>query len=50
MKSKEKKDIVPYYCTMPMLQPDHKTKAGKVTIPTDDDVQLTRRWSEELKL
>lgn len=50
MKSKEKQDVVPYYSTLPMLQPDHKTKDGKVTIPQDDDVQFTRRWSEELKL
>ncbi|MBQ8894150.1 MAG: hypothetical protein IJ043_07040 [Clostridia bacterium] len=50
MKSKEKPDVIPYYCTLPMLQADHKTKEGKVSIPQDDDVQLTRRWSEELKL
>lgn len=50
MKSKEKQDVVPYYSTLPMLQPAHKTEDGKVTIPQDDDVQFTRRWSEELKL
>ena len=51
MKSNEKKtDIVPYYGTLPMLQPDHKVENSKVTIPTDNDVHLTRRWSEELKL
>ncbi len=50
MKPKEKDDIVPYYCTLPMLQPDHKTKPGNVTIPQDDDVKITRGWSEDLKL
>ncbi len=50
MKPKEKNDIVPYYCTLPMLQPDHKTKPGNVTIPQDDDVKITRGWSEDLKL
>lgn len=50
MKSKEKNDVVPYYCTLPMLQPDHKTEDAKVTIPQDDDVKITRGWSEDLKL
>lgn len=51
MKSNDKKpDIVPYYETLPMLQPDHKVPNSKVTIPQDDDIQQTRRWSEELKL
>lgn len=50
MKSKEKNDVVPYFSTMPMLQPDYKTKEGKVTIPKEGDVEITRGWSEELKL
>lgn len=50
MKSNEKQDVTPYYCTLPMLQPEHKTEEGKVTIPKEDDVRLTKRWSEELKL
>lgn len=50
MKSKEKNDVVPYYYTLPMLQPDHKTEDAKVTIPQDDDVKITRGWSEDLKL
>lgn len=50
MKPKKKKDVIPYYGTLPMLQPDHKTKDAKVTIPQEDDVKLTRGWSEDLKL
>jgi len=50
MKSKEKPDIVPYYSTLPMLQPERKTKEAKVTVPSDQSVRQTRRWSEELKL
>ncbi|MBQ4052206.1 MAG: hypothetical protein IJD09_00960 [Clostridia bacterium] len=50
MKSNDEKDVVPYYCTLPMLNPDHKTKDSKVTIPMDAAVRETRRWSEELKL
>ncbi|MBQ4630343.1 MAG: hypothetical protein IJB70_05105 [Clostridia bacterium] len=50
MKSKEKSDVVPYYATLPMLQPEKKTKEAKVTVPSDQDVLQTRRWSEELKL
>ncbi len=50
MKPDKKQDIIPYYCTLPMLQADHKTKECKVTIPQDDDIKITRRWSEELKL
>ena len=50
MKSDPKKDDVPFYCTLPMLQPDHKTEEGNVTIPKESDIQQTRRWSEELKL
>ena len=50
MKPNEKDDVVPYYCTLPMLQADHKTKPGNVTSPQDDDVKITRGWSEDLKL
>ena len=50
MKSKEKKDVVPYYGTLPMLQPDHKTNEARVTIPKEDDVAFTRGWSKDLKL
>ncbi len=50
MKSNEKKDVVPYYYTLPMLNPEYKTKDSKVTIPKDSAVRETRRWSEELKL
>ncbi|MBQ7936284.1 MAG: hypothetical protein IJ333_08090 [Clostridia bacterium] len=50
MKSKEKKDVIPYYCTLPMMTPEYKTEEGKVTIPMDSEVRETRRWSEELKL
>ncbi len=50
MKSKKEPDIVPYYSTLPLLQPEEKTKEAKVTKASDDDVQQTRRWSEELQL
>lgn len=50
MKSKPKKDAVPLYSTLPMLQPEYKTEDGNVTIPKDTDVELTKRWSEELEL
>lgn len=50
MKSDEKKDVVPYFSTLPMLQPEWKDMESRVTIPQEDDVRLTKRWSEELKL
>ncbi len=50
MKSKKEPDIIPYYSTLPMLQPQAKSKEGRVTIPSDEDVLKTKRWSEELKL
>ncbi len=50
MKSKDQKDMVPYYGTLPMMTPEEKTKDAKVTLPSDAAVRQTRRWSEELKL
>ena len=51
MKSKDKKtDVVPYYCTLPMMTPEEKLPDSKVTVPMDAAIRETRRWSEELKL
>lgn len=50
MNQKKKSDIIPYYCTLPMLQPKYKTEDGNVTIPKEDDIKQTRGWSQELKL
>lgn len=50
MKEKNKKDIIPLYTTLPLTQPERKTKDAKVTIPSDESVSFTKGWSEELKL
>ena len=50
MKSEKKKDVVPFYTTLPLIQPEKKTKDAKVSIPSDEAVRQTKGWSEELKL
>ncbi len=50
MKNKDKKDVVPLYSTLPLVQPDYKTKEAKATIPKDEDVKFTRGWCEDFKL
>ena len=50
MDPKKKEDVIPFYCTLPSVQPDYKTEDGNVTIPNEDGVKITRSWSEDLKL
>ncbi len=50
MDKKRKNDVVPYYATLPMLQPKTKEPESKTTIPDNAAVKETRDWSKELKL
>jgi hypothetical protein len=50
MNQKKNKSPIPYYCTLPMLEPEHKLQKGNVTIPPIENVKQTRDWSKELKL
>ena len=46
----QKEDPIPYYCTLPLLQPKYKSENGNTTVPSEESVQQTRDWSKELKL
>lgn len=50
MNQNNKHNVIPYYCTLPLLQPEFKTNPGNVSIPQNESVKQTRAWSQELKL